>query len=554
MRRFLIPALLLCMAMPSGIQAARDAIIRGTDGPDRLNGTARADELYGRAGNDSIEGRGAGDLIDGGLGRDRLSGSAGNDRLSAHGDGRPDTVLCGVGRDIVIAEPGDSVAPNCEVVSRQLSRDTGEGFEAQHETQVEPDSYAYGSTIVTVFQSGRYTGGGAANIGFSTSRNSGRTWRWGILPGLSVYSTPPGESFLITDPVVTYDAAHRWWIAATLGGSFGVSELLISRSRDGVTWNMPVRAARSMSDEYDKEWIACDNWGSSAYWGRCYLVYMNFARELIEVRRSNDGGRTWSGPVGIDAHRPPSVVNGLQPAIRPNGDLVLVYAVFGGTRQSHDEIAAVRSVDGGLTFSPSVQVAPLQEVELGDLRAPPFPSVEVDAGGTIWAAWSDCRFSEQCVADIVLARSRDGITWAEPTRVPIGVFDASIDHFLPGLAVDPNSSGGRARLAVLYHSLSPTNGCNPTVGCLVVDVGMVVSKDAGTTWTRPQRLNTVSMPLQWIADTNIGRMLGDYVSASWLGGRAVPVFALATEPVNGVFRQSIFAATRVALTQATARR
>jgi hypothetical protein len=52
---------------------------------------------------------------------------------------------------------------------------------------VEPDSYSFGSTIVTVFQSGRFLDGGAANIGFATSRNGGRTWRSGVLPGLSFF-------------------------------------------------------------------------------------------------------------------------------------------------------------------------------------------------------------------------------------------------------------------------------------------------------------------------------------------------------------------------------
>jgi hypothetical protein len=553
-RRFLIPTVIAAMAMPVGIQAAGGAVIRGTEGPDRLNGTARADELYGRAGNDRLEGRGAGDLIDGGGGRDRLSGSAGNDRLASQGDGRIDAVLCGTGRDIANADLNDLVTADCEVVSRQLSRDAGQGDEAQHETQVEPDSFAYGSTIVTVFQSGRYTDGGAANIGFATSRNGGRAWTSGVLPGLSVFSTPPGQSFAVTDPSIAYDALHNSWLAASLGGSFGVSELFVNRSRDGVTWSLPVSAARSALDEYDKEWIVCDNWPTSPLRGRCYLSYMNFATELLETRHSTDGGRTWSAPATVNAHRPAAVVNGAQPVVRPNGELVIIFAVFGAIRRSSAEIAAVRSIDGGETFTQPTRVAPLEEVELSGTRAPPFPSVEVDGLGTIYVAWSDCRFSDQCGADIVLARSRDGITWTEPTRIPLGVPDASIDRFLPGLAVDPASSGRKTRIAVLYHSLGPGTDCDPIYVCLVVDVGLIVTRDGGSTWTRPQRLNAASMPLQWIAQTSLGRMLGDYVSASWVKGRPVPVFALASEPSGELFHQAIFATTRALTSAAAARR
>ena len=50
------------------------------------------------------------------------------------------------------------------------------------------------------------------------------------------------------------------------------------------------------------------------------------------------------------------------------------------------------------------------------------------------------------------------------------------------------------------------------------------------------------MRLPWIAQTGIGRMLADYVSASWTGGRTVAVFSLADEPVGGGFRQATFAA------------
>jgi hypothetical protein len=54
------------------------------------------------------------------------------------------------------------------------------------------------------------------------------------------------------------------------------------------------------------------------------------------------------------------------------------------------------------------------------------------------------------------------------------------------------------------------------------------------------------MKLDWIALTGTGRFLGDYISASYAGGRPVPVFAVASQPVFAEFRQAIFAGSRIA--------
>ena len=98
----------------------------------------------------------------------------------------------------------------------------------------------------------------------------------------------------------------------------------------------------------------------------------------METRRSTDGGRTWSAPVGLDAHRPPAIVNGVQHVVRPNGDVLLLFSIF-GARRPGNEIAAVRSTDGGQSFLPPVRLAPLENSDAGGIRAPPFVSVEVDA-------------------------------------------------------------------------------------------------------------------------------------------------------------------------------
>ena len=532
MRRILSLALLLGIGL-SAIGLAGGALIVGTAGADRLNGTPQPDELHGFGGRDRIDGRAASDLIDGGAGRDRLFGGSGADRLVSSGDLRKDAVKCGTGQDLVNADLLDSVAANCETISSQISRDTLNGWPAQHETQVEPDSFSFGSTIVTVFQSGRHLDGGAERNGFSTSKNGGRTWRVGILPS--------GSFERVSDPVIAYDAEHKWWLAASLGTNFPTNGVVVNRSRDGIRWSAAVDVMRSPIEDYDKEWIACDNWRTSRFRGRCYVSYMNFRRGTIETRRSTDGGRTWSGPVAIAVQRAPAQPNGIQIVTRPNGNVLLLLTIFGAP--TGNEIAQLRSTDGGVSFSQPTAVAPLGGTDVSWLRAPPFVSADVDADGTVYVAWRDCEPSVECSADIVLATSRDGVTWNEPKRIPTGPFEGF--YFLPALAVDPATSGVKARVALLYHSMSPSHICDPTAGCLGIDVRMVTSTNGGRLWTAPRRLNAYSMPPFWMADTSLGRMLGDYVSVSWVRGRPIAVFSLAFEPTGGLHRQSIFATTRL---------
>src|SRR6266699_2514253 len=81
-----------------------------------------------------------------------------------------------------------------------------------HHTEVEPDTFSNGSTIVATFQVGRVFDGGSCAVGFATSTNNGSTWTQGLLPGITKH-TPPhsGTNDRATDASVAYDAAHTTW-------------------------------------------------------------------------------------------------------------------------------------------------------------------------------------------------------------------------------------------------------------------------------------------------------------------------------------------------------
>ncbi len=92
------------------------------DGNDTLTTSLAITPItaHGGRGNDTLTGGGSSDTLDGGAGVDTLNGGAGSDTITAR-DGEADTVTCGSDTDSVVADPGDSVAADCEGV------DTGAG-------------------------------------------------------------------------------------------------------------------------------------------------------------------------------------------------------------------------------------------------------------------------------------------------------------------------------------------------------------------------------------------------------------------------------------------
>ena len=533
MARFAVS--LVVAGLLAGIATA--ATVTGTPRADRLVGTPKADRIDGRGGNDTLLGLGGPDFLLGGPGLDRIDGGAGDDSIPAHGDETRDRIRCGGGNDIVTADQADVVSADCEVVSRQISRDTTTDPIGQHATEVEPDSFAFGSTIVSVFQVGRVSEGGSVAIGYATSTDGGRTWSSGLLPGVTRSSPQPGVAERASDPVVAYDAVHATWLAATLVISAGTKSfhLDVSRSADGLSWSAPLHAVSAGEGDLDKEWIACDNGASSPFRGRCYLTYFDVAAGDLRTTFSDDGGTTWSTPVA-STPRPPRGFgfNGAQPLPLPDGTLVVVYTSFADPGFGPSEIQATRSTDGGSTFSAPVRVASFDMLAIPSVRTFALASAETDASGRMFVAWEGCLGVGCTPSRILLSTSLDGLTWTEARAVTTG--PATVGHFLPGLGANPAASGS---LTLVYHSIP--DRCAGDSTCPGIDVYTQSSADGGDSWTKPQRLTAEPIALGWIPRTRLGLMLADYVSTSYVRGKPVSVFVLAAEGGPGRFRQAVFA-------------
>jgi hypothetical protein len=206
-----------------------------------------------------------------------------------------------------------AIAASANVALTQISSDPYTNTTSFHKTEVEPDTFASGSSLVAGFQVGRFFDGGASNIGFSTSSDGGATFTQGFLPGTTVFATPAGVYPRASDPSVAFDAKHRVWLVNMLGikNPSGPVDVIVSRSTDatGTAFEPTPGIVAATGAFFDKNWIACDNTPSSPHYGNCYVEFDNHTLfNRLEMFRSSDGGLTWSQSKahGSRSKRPPA--------------------------------------------------------------------------------------------------------------------------------------------------------------------------------------------------------------------------------------------------------
>ena len=326
---------------------------------------------------------------------------------------------------------------------------------------------------MAAFQTGRFFNAGSSDIGFATSRDGGATWTSGFLPGLTNVVEPGTPFDSVSDPSVAYDAAHGVWLIASLPVIFGSAStpaMLVSRSSDGLTWSNPVVVAPGRVST-DKSWITCDKTPTSPFYGHCYVEWDEpSSNGLIHMSTSTDGGVTW-GPVLNTADNATGI--GGQQLVQPNGTVIVPIDDY-----NEFSVRSFVSHDGGASWSASVTAATIADhFDAGGLRSGPLPSAAMDAAGTLYLAWQDCRYRTGCAAnDIVISTTNDGIAWTYPARVPIDPLASTVDHFIPGIGIAPTTSGASAHVGVTYYYY-PNTACGFTT-CLLT-VGFISSPDGG---------------------------------------------------------------------------
>jgi hypothetical protein len=383
-------------------------------------------------------------------------------------------------------ENGGPREPNTDVNVSDPSGDTG-GTRTQSESSIErnPETgtlcAAYNDSFHGVTQNAGFSG-------FARSVDGGDTWE----DRGAVSNDDSGDPSMVWRRV-----DGKFYYAALRNGGLG-----LYRSDDDCQSFVFVSQIASGDD--DKELMAIDNDPTSPFYGRIYIVWIDFGNGgRIFSTFSTDAGATWSTQLAISGAG--EDVQGAWPTIAPNGDIYVSWLRWlppGGFPNGDVEVPVVRSTNGGVSYSalaPAMtgQANPRDATASnaancnrpaikGNIRLLPSPQI-VFRGGFLHAVYSydPDGFNTGDVIDVFYRRYDPvGNTWGPEIR--INDDGTTTDQYQPTLAV-----GAAGQVTVGYYSRQ-----NDVANNLLFDYYSRTSFDNGASWTEPSvRLSDESSPV-----------------------------------------------------------
>ncbi|HEX2443734.1 MAG TPA: putative Ig domain-containing protein, partial [Vicinamibacterales bacterium] len=269
-------------------------------------------------------------------------------------------------------------------------------------------------------------------------------------------------------PLQTFPAG-RVYVAWTQFEGVGptAGRLMFARSLDcGATWSAPREIGRVPNPDVngDRVVTAADQAIVQANLGRrCGQANFTPAADVTGDCVVNVTDLTLvTRALGQAVNPAPRIAQGAAVAIAPtSGALHVVWRQFSATTGHPDALYAVRSTDGGATFTLPALIGAFNPFEQGDtfttFRTSALPTLAVDSAGRAYVAVAARGFAvapanpSPLLGDgrIVLSTSADGLTWspwarAEPPPSP---------GDLPGHQLMPALASAGNRLQLLYYDL-----------------------------------------------------------------------------------------------------
>jgi hypothetical protein len=109
-----------------------------------------------------------------------------------------------------------------------------------------------------------------------------------------------------------------------------------------------------------------------------------------------------------------------------------------------------------------------------------------------------------------------------------------VDHFIPGIGIDPTTSGTTAHIAIHYYFYSKSSCTKATCQLFV---GYISSPNGGSTWSTSVTL-AGPMQLGWLPNSQNGLMVGDYIATAFNNGVPHGVFAVAAAKSGTTYNEA----------------
>ena len=403
------------------------------------------------------------------------------------------------------------------------------------------------NNIVAVYQQDRWSNGGAHGLVTSVSHDGGTTWSrtFAHFSFCSGGTAANGGDFdRASDPWVTFAPnGIAYQISLSASADQTTSAILVSKSTDGGdTWSEPTTLIRETSSFHfnDKESITADPTNTSnvyAVWDRSrkpgenanFNALHSFAfRGDIMFSRTTNAGASWEAPRSLLPTNANLFTIGNQVVVLPDGTLIDVFALGkgSGVQPSKNPFteSVIRSTDKGLTWSNVIDISTDQSVAVLDpdtgraVRAGEgLPDIAVDrSNGTLYAVWSDGRFSGGGHDDVALSRSTDGgLTWSSPIKINQTPNNATA--FTPSVEVSADGTVG----VTYYDFRNNTADAGVPTDYWLIHCHSDCTNPAS--WSNSETHLAGPFDIE-TAPFARGYFLGDYEGLTSLGNRFVPFF------------------------------
>jgi hypothetical protein len=375
------------------------------------------------------------------------------------------------------------------------------------------------------------------------------------LPMRAMYSTDGGATFtgvdlplppartnngfdFGSDPGIAFDSSGNAYYSYIVvffgkGGGINGTEMAVAHSTDhGATWTATYFNPQTGNAQFnDKPMIAVDT--GSAHPNRVYVAWDNATGSSSSDKNGNnvllsysdDGGATFSTPVSVSGPftgRTGGI--GADPYVTADGT---VHVAWQDT--AHGTILDAASTDGGKTFGPRNEIAPVNAFQFNvaaqaSRGALVYPSCG-SFGTTLYCSYMN---GSDAATNVYVAKSIDGGTNWTSTPVPAGG-----DQFNQWLAVDPSNGS----VNVAYYDTG-THGATSTVYTLAR------STDGGVTYSPSAIANAPTDESCCAPSVNLGNQYGDYEGLAAFGGIVRPVWTDRRQAVIALgAREEVFTAT-----------